>query len=228
MPHDLVAGIERDPSDIRRLHWQQAWSTRRATATSWYQPRPALSLDLIAASGVDRNAPLIDIGGGASTLVDHLLDDGWQDLTVLDISAAALAAARSRLGDSAALVRWLEIDLLDATLLREYAIWHDRAVFHFLTRASDRERYRRLAESTLRMGGQLIIACFAEDGPQQCSGLPVRRHSVQTLVAALGDAFELLETRREIHLTPAGNEQRFLYCRFVHRGSPAAAPTPCP
>jgi len=204
----------------RREHWQQAWTSKPDTATSWYQPRPDVSLALIAATGITHDQPLIDIGGGASTLVDALLDDGWQDLSVLDISGAALAVAQARLGVAAAKVRWLEIDLLDASLSRDYAIWHDRAVFHFLTDALDRERYRRLAEASVRIGGQLVIGSFAEDGPQKCSGLPVQRHSEQTIAAALGDAFALLETRREIHLTPSGNEQRFVYGRFVHRGLP--------
>ena len=218
MPSDRpVADV--DPGDARREHWQQAWTAKPSTATSWYQPRPTLSLELIRAAADDRAAPLIDIGGGASTLVDALLDDGWQDLSVLDISGAALAVAQARLGAMAASVRWLEIDLLDATLLREYAVWHDRAVFHFLTDAVDRERYRRLAESSVRLGGQVIIGSFAEDGPTRCSGLAVQRHTAQTIAAALGDAFELLESRRETHLTPNGAEQRFVYGRFVHRGS---------
>ncbi|MBA4286365.1 MAG: SAM-dependent methyltransferase [Xanthomonadaceae bacterium] len=208
-----------DPGNARREHWQRAWTSKPATATSWYQLLPTVSLELIAAATDERSLPLIDIGGGASTLVDALLDAGWQDLSVLDISAAALAVARERLGAAAASVRWLEIDLLDATLLREYAIWHDRAVFHFLTDPVDRERYRQLAEASVRPGGQLIIGSFAEDGPLQCSGLPVQRHSALTIAAALGDAFELLETRRETHLTPSGNAQHFVYCRFVHRGT---------
>jgi len=218
MPSDLPAA-ELDPGDARREHWHAAWTSKPATSTSWYQARPSLSLELVRSASDDRHAPLIDIGGGASTLVDSLLDDGWRDISVLDISGAALAVAQHRLGVAAAKVRWLEIDLLDATLLREYAIWHDRAVFHFLTDAVDRERYRQLAEASVRLGGQLIIGSFAEDGPTRCSGLPVQRHTAQTMAAALGDAFELLESRRETHLTPNGAEQRFVYGRFVHRGS---------
>lgn len=208
-----------DPGDARREHWQRAWTSKPVTASSWYQSHPTVSLQLIAAATGDRSLPLIDIGGGASTLVDALLDAGWQDLSVLDISAAALALARGRLGAAAARVRWLEIDLLDATLLREYAIWHDRALFHFLIDAVDRDRYRQLAEAAVRRGGHLIIGSFAEDGPPACSGLPVQRHSALTIAAALGDAFALIETRREIHLTPSGTAQHFVYCRFVHRGT---------
>lgn len=218
MPDDAAAP-EIDPGDARRQHWHQAWTTKPATATSWYQPRPSLSLELIRSASDDRHSAVIDIGGGASTLVDGMLEDGWRDISVLDISGAAMAVAQHRLGVAAAKVRWLEIDLLDATLLREYAIWHDRAVFHFLIDAVDRERYRRLAESSVRIGGQLVIGSFAEDGPTRCSGLPVQQYSSLTMAAALGNAFELLETRRETHLTPSGTEQRFVYGRFIHRGS---------
>lgn len=206
----------------RREHWQQAWTSKPATATSWYQPRPETSLALIAATGIDHDQPLIDIGGGASTLVDALLADGWRELSVLDISAAALDVARQRLGADAARVHWIEADLLAATLMRDYAIWHDRAVFHFLTDADDRLRYRAQAEASIRVGGQLIIGCFAEDGPLKCSGLDVQRHSIESLTEAIGPAFELLETRRETHLTPMGKEQRFVYGRYLHRGRGAA------
>lgn len=208
-----------DSTTARRAHWQQAWSSKPATSTSWYQPRPELSLELIAATGIDHDAALIDIGGGASTLVDALLADGWSQLSVLDISAAALDVARQRLGVASNRVQWIEADLLNAQLPQRYAIWHDRAVFHFLTNDADRQRYRLLAEASIVPGGQLILGSFAEDGPLRCSGLAVQRHSIESLAAALGPQFALIESRREIHQTPMGSEQRFVYGRFLRRAA---------
>ena len=198
-----------------RQHWQQVYATKAADEVSWFQPQAATSLRLIRATGVSHAAALIDVGGGASTLVDGLLAEGYANLTVLDLSAAALAAARARLGASGESVRWLEADIADADLPENaYEVWHDRAAFHFLTEARDRAAYVRNVLRALKPGGHLIVATFAEDGPTQCSGLSICRYSADALQAEFGDAFALVHQEYEAHVTPMGNVQRFVYCGF--------------
>ena len=198
-----------------RQHWQQVYATKAADEVSWFQPQAATSLRLIRATGVSHAAALIDVGGGASTLVDGLLAEGYANLTMLDLSAAALAAARARLGASGESVRWLEADIADADLPENaYEVWHDRAAFHFLTEARDRAAYVRNVLRALKPGGHLIVATFAEDGPTQCSGLPICRYSADALQAEFGDAFALVHQEYEAHVTPMGNVQRFVYCGF--------------
>ena len=198
-----------------REHWEQVYGERSPDEVSWYQPHVAMSLALIEATGLGAEAAVIDVGGGASTLVDDLLARGFSDLTVLDLSQTALDAARERLGEAGQVVHWLQRDITAENLDADrYDLWHDRAVFHFLTEAADRAAYRANLERALKPGGQLIMATFAEDGPEQCSGLPVCRYSPDALAAELGPAFELLEHRRELHHTPGGKEQAFKYCRF--------------
>lgn len=199
----------------RKLHWEQVYAHKQPTEVSWFQPRPECSLRLIAAAAIDQSQPIIDLGGGASRLVDHLLDAGYWDLTVLDISGAALQHSRTRLGERAARVSWIEADATAFEPPRRYALWHDRAVFHFLTDPADREAYRQRLARGLQAGGQLIIATFALDGPERCSNLPVQRYSPETLSAELGPGYSLVETLSEVHITPAQMEQRFVYCRFV-------------
>ena len=198
----------------RKQHWERIYRDKDETETSWLQPQPETSLSLIAATGEDKSAALIDVGGGASHLVDHLLDAGWQNLCVLDIAAAALARAQARLGARAVQVRWLEADLLEAGLGGPYRIWHDRAVFHFLATEAERARYLRQLSAHLTPGGYCIIATFALDGPTACSGLPVQRYSAQTLRQTLGADFKLLDSREETHKTPAGKIQQFVYSLF--------------
>lgn len=197
-----------------KAHWERIYSEKGEEDTSWFQPRPETSLALIEASGEPRTAAFIDVGGGISRLVDHLLDLGWERLSVLDISGTALAKARQRLGERASRVNWLETDLLEADLGGPYRIWHDRAVFHFLTETKDRAHYLQRLSAALDPGGSCIIATFGPEGPRQCSGLPVQRYTPQTLAATLGDGFSLEETRTEIHHTPTGKDQNFIYCRF--------------
>jgi len=198
----------------RKAHWESIYSKKAEEDTSWFQPRPETSLALIQASGEPPTAALIDVGGGISRLVDHLLDLGWQNLSVLDISGTALEATRQRLGERASRVKWLEEDLLDGSPGGPYRIWHDRAVFHFLTQAEDRERYLKQLSTALEPGGSCVIATFGPEGPPQCSGLPVQRYTPQALATTLGGSFALEETRTEIHRTPAGKDQNFIYCRF--------------
>lgn len=197
----------------QKEHWERVYSTKAADAVSWFQPYAAISLRLIQELGVPAAAPIIDVGGGASTLVDGLLASGYGDVTVLDLSATALAAARQRLGEQAAKVHWREEDVLKAALPEQgFTLWHDRAVFHFLTSPEDREAYVRQVFHAVRPGGFVIVATFAEDGPAQCSGLPVMRYRPAELHSQFGDAFLSLGHERETHRTPAGTEQQFLYC----------------
>jgi SAM-dependent methyltransferase len=198
----------------RKQHWEAVYTGKAANETSWHQANPAASLSMIEAASGGRAASLIDVGGGASLLVDHLLELGYRDLTVLDIARSALDQARRRLGPKAAAVEWIESDVTQFKPDRTWAIWHDRAAFHFLIGAADRRRYVEVLNQALADGGQAIIAAFAPDGPARCSGLDVVRYDAASLGAELGDAFSLQEERFESHRTPAGREQRFGFYRF--------------
>lgn len=194
-------------------HWEKVYSTKPTDGVSWYQEHADRSLDLIRGTGVRPDASIIDVGGGASTLVDDLLREGYASLTVLDLSGAALAAARTRLGQRASEVTWLEADITRAGLpAQAYDVWHDRAVFHFLTSEDDRKAYVETVLRAVKPGGHVIVATFAEDGPLQCSGLPVRRYSADELHAEFGQPFTLLRHQREEHHTPFGTVQKFVYC----------------
>jgi len=198
----------------RKQHWEAVYAAKPVQESSWHQANPALSLSMIGAAASGPGASLIDVGGGASLLVDHLLDLGYRDLTVLDIAAAALDQARRRLGPRAGGVRWIESDVTAFLPTRTWDIWHDRAAFHFLTEAADRRRYVDVLRRALPVGGQAIIAAFAPDGPQRCSGLDIVRYDAVRLGAELGASFSLQERRFEAHLTPTGREQRFGFFRF--------------
>ena len=194
-------------------HWEKIYSTKAADAVSWYQEHASLSLNLIRAAGVSANGAIIDVGGGASTLVDDLLNDGFGNVTVLDLSGAALEAARRRLGTRAPRVHWLEANITKVTLApHAYDVWHDRAVFHFLTTPEDRSAYVRSVLHAVKPGGHVIVATFAEDGPTQCSGLPVMRYSADALHSEFGEPFRLLRHEKEAHHTPNGTVQQFIYC----------------
>lgn len=202
-------------NETRKAHWDRVWSEKDETDTSWFQDRPGLSLGLIEAAGIRSGDAVIDVGGGASRLVDHLLERGFDNLAVLDLSAAALAQARRRLGERADRVRWLEQDVTRFRPARRYRLWHDRAVFHFLLEADERARYRAAMDRALAADGQAIIATFGPDGPTRCSGLPTVRYAAAELAAELGPGWRLLEHRAEAHRTPAGREQHFVFCRFA-------------
>lgn len=206
----------------RQAHWQAIYSRKGEADVSWFEAAPAVSLELIESLGVPPDAAVIDIGGGASRLVDHLLARGFADVTVLDLSAAALAAARARLGGAAAQVTWLAADATTWEPARHYDLWHDRAAFHFLTDADDRAAYvARLSRATVP-GGHVIIGTFAPDGPERCSGLPVMRYDADSLAATLGPGFTLLHSRRHDHVTPAGVIQRFRFSAFRRAAATAA------
>lgn len=203
----------------RKQHWESVYAMKTPTEVSWYQTHAAKSLEFIRRTGVDTSARIIDVGGGASTLVDDLLADGFRNLTILDVSSAALEAPRQRLGARAAQeVEWIEADITQAVLPRHhFDLWHDRAVFHFLVDAEDRRRYVSAANEALKPGGHIIVATFAPDGPLRCSGLEVVRYSPEELHAEFGDAFELIESHEESHRTPFDTTQKFTYCLFRKR-----------
>ena len=198
----------------RQAHWRKVYKEKGEKQVSWFQEKPAISLELIHGIGVKQNSAIIDIGGGASRLVDVLVRDGYRDLTVLDLSDDAVAITRSRLAERAVLVKWIVADMTEWEPSREYDLWHDRAAFHFLTEAADRAAYLDRLTQAIRPGGHTIIGTFAIDGPERCSGLPVMRYDATLLSAALGRAFALIGTRRHDHTTPAGGVQRFLFSVF--------------
>mgnify|MGYP003384709667 FL=1 len=196
-----------------KSHWERVYATKATDAVSWYQPHASVSLSLIRETGIDLGAPIIDVGGGASTLVDGLLDLGYSALSDLDLPDAALDAAASRLGARGDGVRWLEADITRTTFPEaSITLWHDRAVFHFLNEADDRAVYVRTLSKAVKPGGHLIIGTFAENGPEKCSGLPVQRYSAESLYSEFSAAFELVKTTTEAHYTPSGSIQAFVYC----------------
>lgn len=187
-------------------YWDHRYTSIGDTEVSWFQASPTLSLDLIAQVS-DPSASVVDVGGGASRLVDRLLESGYRDVTVVDLSAQALATGLERVGDSP--VTWIAEDVRDWQPARTFDVWHDRAAYHFLVEADDQRHYWQLVHDTVPVGGHVIIATFAEDGPQTCSGLPVQRYSAEALAEAMGERFTVVESRREEHLTPAGASQAF-------------------
>jgi 2-polyprenyl-3-methyl-5-hydroxy-6-metoxy-1,4-benzoquinol methylase len=201
--------------DDRQRHWESVYSSKSVDEVSWFQPHAASSLRLIKGCA-DRGAHIIDVGGGASVLVDDLLDAGYHNLTVLDLAESALAASRARLGARAQAVQWVADDVTRADLpSMHYDVWHDRAVFHFLTDPDDRARYVTQVLKSVKPGGHVIVATFGPGGPLQCSGLDVVRYTPDVLHAAFGAPFRLLGHETEIHQTPTGKEQEFVYCYCV-------------
>jgi SAM-dependent methyltransferase len=198
----------------RQSHWEHVYDTKQQDEVSWFEHEPSTSLELIDACGLDRDDGIIDVGGGASRLVDGLLARGYGALGVLDIAGSALRVARERLGAASHDVSWFEEDVTAFDPPREWGLWHDRAVFHFLTEAADREAYLRVLERSLAPGGWVVLATFAADGPSRCSGLDVVRYDQDALLAELGAGFTLHQAVHKVHTTPSGAEQRLLYARF--------------
>jgi SAM-dependent methyltransferase len=193
------------------------YATKSDDDVSWTQVVPVTSLELIRSSDIDPDQPIIDVGAGNSRLVDSLLEAGFTDLTVLDIAQNALERSKKRLGARADRVHWVVGDVTQFRAERSYALWHDRAVFHFLTDIEHRERYLGTVRDALDPGGTVVIGTFALDGPERCSGLLVQRYDPDDLARVFGAAFRLEESRLETHITPAGREQRFTFCRFTKR-----------
>ncbi len=202
-----------DQSSVnRKAHWEGIFGTKKSQDMSWHQPRLEMSLALFQLTGVATDGAIIDVGGGISTLVDDLLDAGFTDVTVLDIAAPALHGVRERLGERAENVSWIEADVREVELPgARFDVWHDRAVFHFLTCKESRERYAATMKSALKSGGHAIVATFGPDAPPRCSGLDVVRYSPENLLAELGPGLRMVHGARELHLTPSGNEQEFTY-----------------
>ena len=206
----------------RTEHWERVYASKLPEEVSWFQPTPTTSLALVDASGVGPEAGVLDVGGGTSRFVDALLGRGFEDVTVLDVSRAALARAAQRLGPRAEAVDWVVADVTDFEPTRLWLVWHDRAVFHFLTSAEDREAYGRTLRRCLSPGGWAVIATFAPDGPDRCSGLEVQRYNPSSLAEALGEDFELVTGLSEAHVTPSGASQAFSFALLRFRGSAVA------
>jgi SAM-dependent methyltransferase len=199
----------------KKEHWDKAHAARHPREVSWYEQLPALSLRMIQESNVATDTPIIDVGGGASLLVDFLLEDGYRDITVLDLSGIALDKARRRLGEKSSRVEWIEQDITCFEAERKYGLWHDRALFHFLTLENDRGKYIQALRRALQPGGQLVISTFAIGGPERCSGLDIVQYDARKLERELGGGFTLLEQEQVLHQTPAQKEQLFGFFRFI-------------
>ena len=208
----------------RKSHWESVYINKTPAEVSWYQLEPVVSIELITSTGISRAGRIIDVGGGASVLVDKLLDKGFQDLTVLDVSSKALDYAKKRLGNRAGVVKWVEADITEFESSEKYDLWHDRAVFHFLTDAEDRKKYVQNMNKALNSGGHVIIAAFSIDGQLKCSGLDIERYSPEKMNNEFGNSFEFVKSVDEGHITPGGKEQKFTYCYFRKVATVVRAP----
>ena len=198
-----------------KQHWENVYLEKKPEEVSWFQQHAHLSLKWIFETNMPKTASIIDVGGGDSRLVDDLLENGYRNITVLDLSVHALSRANARLGNHGSTVKWVEANITEASLPEGvYDLWHDRAVFHFLISRADRSVYINTMLRALKPNGRIIMATFAEDGPTKCSGLPVMRYSAIKLHAELGESVELLQYKDETHITPSGNTQKFVYCEF--------------
>lgn len=197
-----------------KQHWENVYSTKKGNEVSWYQPNPATSLDFINELQIPKDAAIIDIGGGDSFLVDHLLEKGFTNITVLDISEEALSRAKERLGEKAVKVKWVASDVTAFVPTEKYDCWHDRAAFHFLTTEEQICDYLAVSEKALKEGGKLVIGTFSESGPEKCSGLPIRQYSETSLTTVLKKWFEKIKCIYTDHITPFNKIQNFLFCSF--------------
>lgn len=201
----------------RQTHWNDVYGAKAEAEVSWFQETPEPSLELLRLVGAEPSYSIVDIGGGASRLVDYLLDEGFRKIAVMDLSEAALAKARARLGARGSKVAWIVVDVTKWEPSEPYDVWHDRAALHFLTEEADQAAYVARLRKALRIGGHAIIGTFAPDGPEKCSGLPVVRRDSDSLSALLGSDFLLTDTRRHEHKTPWGAVQKFQFCTFRRR-----------
>ena len=198
-----------------KAHWENIYNTKDSAEVSWFKPHIAASLKIISNLNIQKSEPIIDVGGGASTLADDLLKEGFQDITVLDISKKALEVAQERLGKQSKKIQWIEGDVTQVKLTEKYyGIWHERAVFHFLTSSEEKRNYIDLLERSLKSTGHVVMAVFSLKGPTKCSGLEIIRYSPESLQSELGEIFKLIKEFTEIHQTPFGTIQDFIYCHF--------------
>ena len=201
----------------RPAHWDNIYTTKGEAEVSWFEETPVQSLELLELVGAQPSSAIIDVGGGTSRLVDNLLARGFENITVLDLSATALTSARARLGDKGEAVKWIVADVTEWLPTDTYDVWHDRAAFHFLTSEKEQRAYIKRLKQALKRGGHVIIGTFALDGPEKCSGLPVARHSAESLSALLAPDFDLIDSRRHEHITPWQAVQKFQFSTFRYR-----------
>ena len=216
MPPPTSEPIDTPHRIARGAYWQRQYATRAPDSVGWYEADPSMSRRLVAEALKHGARSVIDVGGGASSLVDHLVDEGIL-VAVLDIADGGLAVARERLGERARQVTWIVADVTTASDIGRFDVWHDRAVFHFLTEPADRAAYVALAMRTIEDGGTALVATFAPDGPERCSGLPVRRYDAAALALELGPGFRFEASEPYVHVTPSGVSQPFVYSRFTKR-----------
>lgn len=200
-----------------KAHWENIYATKELTNVSWYQPVPKTSLEFIEQANLAKTAKIIDVGGGDSFLADHLLEAGYTDITVLDISEKALERAKARLGEKAARVKWIVSDASAFVPTEMYDCWHDRAAFHFLTEEQDIARYMNVLSTGIKSGGTLILGTFSENGPTKCSGIPIKQYSEASMIARLSDHFEQIVCKTVDHPTPFNTVQHFVFCSFTRK-----------
>lgn len=198
----------------RKAHWEKVYTTKSSTELSWYQPTPATSIGFLQQLHIPLTAKIMDVGGGDSLLVDHLVALGYTDITVLDISSTAIEKAKQRLGDKARRVKWMVSDVLHFQAAEQYDFWHDRATFHFLLDEKEIDRYLETAAQSLTPNGIMVLGTFAEDGPETCSGLKIHRYSEDWMTDRLRAFFQKIKCIRMDHLTPARKVQHFIFCSF--------------
>lgn len=201
----------------RNKHWEEIYQNKQLNEVSWYQPNPQTSMDLINSFGLDRSAKIIDVGGGDSLLVDHLLAEGYEKLTVLDISSKAIERAQKRLGKAAEKVRWIVSDVVDFTSSETYDIWHDRAAFHFLSDSKDIEQYIQNAQTSLNSNGKMIVGTFSTNGPTKCSGIEIKQYDEDLMRRTFERNFKKIDCSIHKHQTPEEKVQEFIFCRFEKR-----------
>lgn len=199
----------------RKSHWDSIYQTKNLIDVSWYQPKPIVSLSFFDKLNVPKNAKIIDVGGGDSLLVDFLLDGGYTDITVLDISEISLKKAQNRLGNRAMLVKWIVSDVTEFVPLEKYDFWHDRAAFHFLTNDGDIENYLKKINENVVNSGLLVVGTFSEKGPNKCSGIDIKQYSKKSLVKTIGTYFKKIVCLTENHKTPFDTIQNFVFCSFI-------------
>lgn len=203
-------------SQERKAHWEHIYATKALNEVSWYQAKPATSLAYFTENNIAKNAAIIDVGGGDSFLVDWLLEEGYTNLTVLDISAKAIQRVKNRLGDKASKVTWIVSDVLEFQPTQTYDVWHDRAAFHFLTDTKEVEYYKQLVSKASTKGGLLVIGTFSEKGPTKCSGISITQYTAAILTDLFQPVFSIQHTQTVYHITPFQTQQHFVFCSFLH------------